>query len=152
LRGHPPPEQVAAERQITESVAQLVAGFRLGDNGPERVPQSSTNLPYRGLDYDTLRALRSYIYQEEGGVRVDEETLLNRLERTWRELVRADSQKMLENVQAFIARERALLTWIELRRHMAAFERAEKRMSTSSTCNFHGADYTRMGQRRHLKR
>jgi hypothetical protein len=120
-------DQAAAERQITENVAQLVAGFRSGDVGPEKVPQSGTSVPYRGLDYDSLRALRSYIYNEEGGVRVDEEALLNRLERTWRELVRADSQKMLENVQGFIARERALLTWIELKRHMAAFERAEKR-------------------------
>jgi hypothetical protein len=120
-------DQAAAERQITENVAQLVAGFRSGDVGPEKVPQSSTSLPYRGLDYDSLRALRAYIYNEDGGVRVDEEALLNRLERTWRELVRADSQKMLENVQVFIARERALLTWIELKRHMAAFERAEKR-------------------------
>jgi hypothetical protein len=136
LNAHHPPEQVAAERQITESVAQLVAGFRLGDSGHEQVPQSSTNIPYRGLDYDSLRALRSYIYQEEGGVRIDEEALLNRLERIWRELVRADSQKMLENVQAFIARERALLTWIELRRHMAAFERAEKRKLSSRACDF----------------
>lgn len=122
-------EQAAAERQITESVAQLVAGFRTGDVGPEKVPQSGASIPYRGLDYDSLRALRSYIYNEEGAVRVDEEVLLNRLERIWRELVRADSQKMLENVPVFIARERALLTWIELKRHMAAFERAEQRKS-----------------------
>jgi hypothetical protein len=122
-------EQAAAERQITESVAQLVAGFRTGDVGPENVPKSGASIPYRGLDYDSLRALRSYIYNEEGVVRVDEEVLLNRLERIWRELVRADSQKMLENVPVFIARERALLTWIELKRHMAAFERAEQRKS-----------------------
>lgn len=121
-------ERAAAERQITESVAQLVAGFRTGDVGPEKVPPSGASIPYRGLDYDSLRALRSYIYNEEGVVRVDEEVLLNRLERIWRELVRGDSQKMLENVPVFIARERALLTWIELKRHMAAFERAEQRM------------------------
>lgn len=121
-------EQAAAERQITESVAQLVAGFRSGGSEPEKVPQSGTSIPYRGLDYESLRALRSYIYNEEGGARVDEDALLNRLEKIWRELVRADSQKMLENVPVFIARERALLTWIELKRHMAAFERAEKRM------------------------
>jgi hypothetical protein len=127
-------EQAAAERQITENVAQLVAGFRLGDGGPEKVPLSSISIPYRGLDYDSLRALRSYIYNEEGGVQVDEDVLLNRLERIWRELVRADSQKMLVNVQSFIARERALLTWIELRRHMAAFERAERRRLLSTCC------------------
>jgi hypothetical protein len=123
-------ERAAAERQITESVAQLVAGFRTGDDRPEKVPPSGASVPYQGLDYDSLRALRSYIYGEEGVVRVDEEMLLNRLERIWRELVRGDSQKMLENVPVFIARERALLTWIELKRHMAAFERAEQRTST----------------------
>ncbi|KAH3917747.1 hypothetical protein HBI56_111700 [Parastagonospora nodorum] len=128
-------EQAAAERQITESVAQLVAGFRTGDVGPEKVPQSGASIPYRGLDYDSLRALRSYIYNEEGAVRVEEEVLLNRLERIWRELVRADSQKMLENVPVFIARERALLTWIELKRHMAAFERAEQRWASEGTTN-----------------
>lgn len=121
-------EQAAAERQITESVAQLVASFRSGGSELEKVPHSGSSIPYRGLDYESLRALRSYIYNEEGGPRVDEDALLNRLEKIWRELVRADSQKMLENVPVFIARERALLTWIELKRHMAAFERAEKRM------------------------
>ncbi|OAL00627.1 hypothetical protein IQ06DRAFT_275398 [Phaeosphaeriaceae sp. SRC1lsM3a] len=128
-------EQAAAERQITENVAQLVAGFRSGGSEPEKVPHSGTSIPYRGLDYESLRALRSYIYNEEGGARVDEDALLNRLEKIWRELVRADSQKMLENVPVFIARERALLTWIELRRHMAAFERAEKRWASEGTSN-----------------
>jgi hypothetical protein len=120
-------EQAAAERQITENVAQLVAGFRSSDLGPEKVPQSSISIPYRGLDYDTLRALRSYVYNEEAGGRIEEEWLLNRLERIWREEVRADSEKLLENVAVFFARERALLTWIELKRHMSAFERAEQR-------------------------
>jgi hypothetical protein len=121
-------EQAAAERQITENVAQLVAGFRSKDLGPEKVPQFSTSIPYRGLEYDTLRALRSYIYNEERGARIEEEGLLNHLERIWREDVRADSEKLLENVPVFIARERAFLTWIELKRHMSAFERAEQRM------------------------
>ncbi|KAL5120727.1 hypothetical protein ACEQ8H_001476 [Pleosporales sp. CAS-2024a] len=125
-------EQAAAERQITESVAQLVAGFPTGEVAAEKVPQAGTSVAYRGLDYDSLRALRSYIYQEEGDVRVEEEVLLSRLERIWRELVRADLDKMLENLPVFIARERALLTWIELKRHMAAFERAEQRWASES--------------------
>jgi hypothetical protein len=122
-------EQAAAERQITESVAQLVAGFRSNDVGPEKVPQSGVSIPFRGLEYDVVRALRSYVYNEEGSARADEEWLLNRLERVWREDVRADSEKILENVAVFIARERAFLTWIELKRHMAAYERAEQRKS-----------------------
>jgi hypothetical protein len=122
-------EQAAAERQITESVAQLVAGFRSNDLGPEKVPQSGVSITFRGLEYDVVRALRSYVYNEEGSARADEEWLLNRLERVWREDVRADSEKILENVAVFIARERAFLTWIELKRHMAAYERAEQRKS-----------------------
>ncbi|KAH8706911.1 hypothetical protein GQ44DRAFT_716138 [Phaeosphaeriaceae sp. PMI808] len=128
-------EQTAAERQITEKVAQLVAGFRSEDVGPEKVPLSSASIPYRGLDYDSLRALRAYIYNEETGIYIDEETLLNRLERTWREAVRADSEKMMDNVAGFIARERAFLTWIELKRHVAAFERAEERWLREGTSN-----------------
>jgi hypothetical protein len=122
-------EQAAAERQITESVAQLVAGFRSNDLGPEKVPQSGVSIPYRGLGYDAVHELRKYVYNEKNSARVDEEWLLNHLERVWREDVRADSEKLLENVPVFIARERAFLTWIELKRHMAAYERAEQRES-----------------------
>jgi hypothetical protein len=116
------------ERQITVDVAKLVASFRSGDAASEVVPQPSNNIPYRGLDYDCLRTLRSYIYNEDSGVRVDEEALLNRLEKQWREGVRGDYTKMIQDVPVFIARERAFLTWIELKRHVAAFMRAEERM------------------------
>jgi hypothetical protein len=117
-------------RQVAEQVAQLVGSFRIAESGREKVPQSNTSVPYRGLDYDSLRALRAYIYNEETGAHVEEEALLDRLERVWRECVRADSEKLLEDLASFVVRERAFLTWIELKRHMAAFERAEKRMST----------------------
>jgi hypothetical protein len=117
-------------RQVAEQVAQLVGSFRIAESGREKVPQSNTSVPYRGLDYDSLRALRAYIFNEETGAHVEEEALLDRLERVWRECVRADSEKLLEDLASFVVRERAFLTWIELKRHMAAFERAEKRMST----------------------
>ncbi|KAH7088139.1 hypothetical protein FB567DRAFT_331855 [Paraphoma chrysanthemicola] len=125
-------EQAAAERQITENVAQLVAGFR-EHAVPEKVPQAGISIPYRGLDYDSLRALRSYIYNEEAAAHIDEEALLNKLERIWREGVRADLEKLIANVPVFVARERAFLTWIELKRHVAAFERAERRWASEGT-------------------
>ncbi|KAF2026175.1 hypothetical protein EK21DRAFT_116071 [Setomelanomma holmii] len=125
-------EQAAVERQITENVAQLVAGFR-EHAIPEKVPKPGISIPYRGLDHDSLRALRWYCYNEETGVHIDEEGLLSRLERTWREGVRADTEKLMENVPVFVARERAFLTWIELKRHVAAFDRAEKRWASEGT-------------------
>jgi hypothetical protein len=145
-------EQAAAERQITEHVAQLVAGFR-EHAVPEKVPQPGISIPYRGLDYDTLRALRSYLYHEESGANIDEEALLNKLERIWREGVRADSEKLIENVPVFVARERAFLTWIELKRHVAAFERAEKRMLSNVYIPFENllTNHHRLGQRGHHK-
>lgn len=116
------------ERQITVDVAKLVASFRSGDASSEVVPQPTNSIPYRGIDYDCLRTLRSYVYDEENGVRVDEEALLNRLEKQWREGVRGDYAKMIQDVPVFIARERAFLTWVELKRHVAAFMKAEERM------------------------
>jgi hypothetical protein len=119
--------QAAADRQISVQMAALVASFRSDDSVPEELPQPNNSVPYRGLDYDGLRALRQYIYGEERGVSMDEEALLNQLERTWREGVRADYNKMIENIPVFIARERAFLTWVELRRHLAALLRANER-------------------------
>lgn len=115
------------DKQISVEVAKLVASFRTDDAASENVPQQNTSIPYRGLDYDSLRALRSLIYSEECSVQWDEDTLLNRLEKVWREGVRADYDKMVENIPVFIARERAILTWIELRRHLAALDRADRR-------------------------
>ncbi|KAJ4322084.1 hypothetical protein N0V94_002552 [Neodidymelliopsis sp. IMI 364377] len=119
--------QAAVDKQISVEVAKLVASFRSDDAAFEEIPQQNASVPYRGLDYDSLRALRAAIYNEESTVQWDEETLLNRLEKVWREGVRADYDKMVENIPVFIARERAILTWIELRRHLAALDRAGQR-------------------------
>jgi hypothetical protein len=119
--------QAAVDKQISVEVAKLVASFRSDDAAFEEIPQQNASIPYRGLDYDSLRALRAAIYNEESTVQWDEETLLNRLEKVWREGVRADYDKMVENIPVFIARERAILTWIELRRHLAALDRAGQR-------------------------
>jgi hypothetical protein len=144
-QGHPihPPESKAAvqqqianansaavDRQISVEVAKLVASFRSEDAASEEVPQPNNSIPHHGLDYDGLRALRQYIYGEERGVQLDEEALLNHLEKTWREGVRADYHKMIENIPVFIARERAFLTWVELKRHLAALHRASERTSS----------------------
>ncbi|KAF1959495.1 hypothetical protein CC80DRAFT_439271 [Byssothecium circinans] len=83
--------------------------------------------PYRGLDEDTLRALRAYIYREETQVPWEETPLLNRLENIWRFGVRCDHTRVMDNIGAFVARERAILTWIELKRHLADLDRADKR-------------------------
>jgi hypothetical protein len=119
--------QAAVDRQISVEVAQLVASFRSDDAASEEAPQKHASVPYRSLDHDSLKALRSYLYGEESGVQEDEEALLNHLEKTWREGVRADYEKMVEDIPVFIARERAILTWIELKRHLAALERADQR-------------------------
>ncbi|KAJ4382086.1 hypothetical protein N0V86_002415 [Didymella sp. IMI 355093] len=122
--------QAIVDKQISVEVAKLVARFRSDDAATEDVPQHDASIPYPGLDYDTLRAFRALIYNEECSVQWDEETLLNRLEKAWREGVRADSDKMIQNVPVFIARERAILTWIELRRHLAALDRADRRWNS----------------------
>ena len=119
--------QATIDRQISVGVAQLVASFRSEDASTEDVPQPNNSIPYHGLDPDCLRALRQYIYGEEHGIEVNEDALLDRLELTWRENVRGDYHKMVENIPAFIARERAILTWFELKRHLAALERADQR-------------------------
>lgn len=124
-------KQANNDKLISIEVAKLVASFRSDDAASEDVPQPNASVPYRGLDYDSLRALRSLIYNEECSVQWDEETLLNRLEKAWREGVRADYDKMVENIPVFIGRERAILTWIELRRHLAALDRADRRMFAS---------------------
>ncbi|KAF1947614.1 hypothetical protein EJ02DRAFT_449096 [Clathrospora elynae] len=122
--------QAAVDRDISVELAKLVASFRSDDAPSEEIPHPSNSIPYRGLDDDSLRALRQYIYGEVHGVPLDEEALLNSLEKMWREGVRADYHKMIENIPVFIARERAFLTWVELKRHLAALERANRRWST----------------------
>ncbi|KAL6711149.1 hypothetical protein ACN47E_005680 [Coniothyrium glycines] len=120
----------AIDRQISVDVARLVASFRPEGTASEQIPEPAMSKPYLGLDHDCLRALRQYIYGEEHGLAVDEEALLSRLELTWREGVRADYEKLTSNIPIFIARERAFLVWIELKRHLAALESADKRWRT----------------------
>jgi len=140
--------QAAADRQISVQMAALVASFRSDDGIPEELPQPNNSISYRGLDYDGLRALRQYIYGEERGVSMDEEALLNQLERTWREGVRADYNRIIENIPVFIARERAFLTWVELKRHLSALLRANDRTShpAGDLSSFHMLTSTQVGQ------
>jgi hypothetical protein len=119
--------QAAFDRQISVDVAGLVASFRSDSTATERIPEPTNSIPYKGLHYDDLRALRQYIYGEDCKIVVDEEALLNRLELAWREGVRADYEKLIANIPVFIARERAFFVWIELKRHLAALERADNR-------------------------
>ena len=121
-------QSAVAGRQATEKLAQLVGSFLIPFKGPEKVPPSNACIPYHGTHSDTVRALRAYIYNEETHYRLEENALLNRLERIWRELVRADTEKILEDPASFVARERAFFTWLEVKRLEAAFARAEKRM------------------------
>lgn len=118
----------AGIRQLGAEISQLVsdltsqAATTNGQNGIPAVP-----VPYPGLDVETLHALRDYIYQETTEVEWDEDGLLSRLESTWREGVRSDYDRMVLDIPAFIARERAFLTWIELKRHLADLQRAGTR-------------------------
>lgn len=126
---------VAGIRQLGAEISQLVSDLTpqaTATNGhgavPAVPPDGQRNaVPYPGLDVETLYALRDYIYQEKTEVEWEEEALLRRIETTWRDGVRSDYNRMLENVPAFIARERAFLTWIELKRHLADLQRAGTR-------------------------
>lgn len=127
-----------AARQLGSELASLVANFPSQDraNGwgasaSAITPQPSLEeLPRhnRGLDTDTLRALRAYIYYEGAEAHsVDEDALLQRLEAAWRDHVRTDQHRIMQDPALFIARERAFMTWIELKRHLADLDRADKR-------------------------
>lgn len=119
----------AGIRQLGAEISQLVSDLTSqattanGQGGA--IP--AVPIPYPGLDVETLHALRDYIYQEKTEVDWDEDRLLSRLESTWREGVRSDYDRMVLDIPAFIARERAFLTWIELKRHLADLQRAGTR-------------------------
>ena len=121
-------------RQLGAEISQLVSDLtpQAITGGQGTVPAVPTDgqrsaAPYPGLDMETLYALRDYIYDEKTEVEWDEEALLRRLETTWREGVRSDYDRMVLDIPAFIARERAFLTWIELKRHLADLQRAGTR-------------------------
>ncbi|KAL5411192.1 hypothetical protein PMIN04_010358 [Paraphaeosphaeria minitans] len=126
---------VAGIRQLGAEISRLVSDLTpqaTASNGhcavPGVAPSAQGNaVPYPGLDVETLYALRDYMYQEKTEVEWEEEALLRQLETTWRDGVRSDYHRMLDNVAAFIARERAFLTWIELKRHLADLQRAGTR-------------------------
>lgn len=120
-------------RELGAEISQLASDLTPGQQGgiPAVTAESARNsVTYPGLDVETLSALRAYIYgekSEKGEAELDEDILLRRLETAWREGVRSDINRMLENVPTFIARERAFLTWIELKRHLADLQRAGTR-------------------------
>jgi len=140
---HQPTPQSAANaplsnmRQLSADISKLVSDLTRKSDIPNGHATSGTSSlaavedtlrgPYVGLDEDVLRALRAYIYREDTSVVWEEEPLLSHLETAWRSGVRLDDKIMLENVPVFIARERAFLTWIELKRHLADLDRADKR-------------------------
>ncbi|ORX97227.1 hypothetical protein BCR34DRAFT_168254 [Clohesyomyces aquaticus] len=79
------------------------------------------------LDMDALHALRAYVYPSEADGVVNEELLLRRLEKAWREIVRASHNRRMESPILFAARDEAFLTWIEIRRTIAGFLRIMER-------------------------
>lgn len=132
--------------QLSSELGNLVSNF-LEDNNtaasrahhtPSPVPppihEEAQRKPptRRSLDTESLRAFRAYIYPGEGGPKWDEEILLRRLETTWRDDVRASQLQVRtsSDTAVFAARDRAFLTWIELRRHLADLEAADKRKLT----------------------
>ncbi|KAF1978647.1 hypothetical protein BU23DRAFT_449901 [Bimuria novae-zelandiae CBS 107.79] len=134
------PAPPVTTRQLGAEISQLVSDLTpqaTATNGQGAVPAVAADAqrsnPYPGLDVETLYALRDYIYQEKTEVDWDEDGLLRRLETAWREGVRSDYNRMLDNVPAFIARERAFLTWIELKRHLADLQRAGTRWGEEGT-------------------
>ncbi|KAF2727427.1 hypothetical protein EJ04DRAFT_505727 [Polyplosphaeria fusca] len=106
--------------------------------GPPRsaspmTPQSGAGESnHAGLDADTLRAFRRYIYYDEEGPECEEELLLHRLEKAWRDIVRTSKKAALGNAKLFAARDRAFLTWLELRRHLAELDRIHKEWNSPS--------------------
>lgn len=128
----PPPvtsDTSAAMRHLAAGMSHLVSSMTPTGNNMPAAPEDGprNNEPYHGLDEDTLRALRAYVYNEPTNVEWDEDSLLLRIEAIWRKGVRSDYSIMLENIQSFVARDRAILMWIELKRHLADLDRADKR-------------------------
>lgn len=126
----PPPSL----HQVSSELGSLACNF-LEDNSatdgsaaPSPTNAEQENLP-PALDAETLRGFRSYIYPGENGPKWDEQILLRRLETTWRDKVRTyHIRTMGETDQpVFAAADRAFLTWIELRRHLADLHNANER-------------------------
>ncbi|KAF2000130.1 hypothetical protein P154DRAFT_492731 [Amniculicola lignicola CBS 123094] len=113
-------------QQAFAGLGDLAANFMVDDAGPYRTVANGMG---RGLDADTLRAFRAYLYPGENDMLPDEDTLLRRLEMAWRNGVRPGVRSSRENPALFAAIDGAFLTWLELRRHLAELLRVEKRWS-----------------------
>ena len=130
-------------QKLSLELGNLVSNFLLEDGLREHAspitPQSAPGeASYNGtgpwrLDPDTLRALRAYIYREANDAQWDEDSLLRRLESAWRNGVRNERSHMLDSTPLFVAMDRTFLTWVELRRHLADLERADKSTYRCST-------------------
>lgn len=109
-------------RESTSSTSASPVTFQPGiSNNFEARPAG------RGLDMDTLHALRTYLYPHENGPKWDEDMLLHRIETIWRESVRT---RQIDDPTLFAARDLTFLTWIELRRHIAELEELSRLMTS----------------------
>jgi hypothetical protein len=132
----PPIPRVSSIQQLSADIGSLVSNFLEDEDtddtrhapsstAPEGMQRESSGT--QGLDVQTLQALRSYIYRSEDGPKWDEGTLLRRLETAWRRQVRTGPNRAAGDVALFAARDRAFLTWIELRRHQTDLVQAQER-------------------------
>jgi hypothetical protein len=133
-------QQPPSSQQLGAELGDLVTRF-LAD-GTAEVRNHAPSLPnahapreaaQQCLDPETLKAFRSYIYPSEEGPKWDEAILLRRLETAWRNKMRAGHNHAVGSVARFVARDRAFLTWIEIRRHLTDLHRSDERTSPTAT-------------------
>ncbi|KAF2743107.1 hypothetical protein M011DRAFT_461907 [Sporormia fimetaria CBS 119925] len=127
----PPVTGLPSVQQLGAEIGSLVSHFLEDSSTGERwpTPGSYGGQLQQALDAETLQAFRSYIYPSERGPKWDEQMLLRRLETAWRDKVRNwhKGTAAAGNAASFAACDRAFLTWIELRRHLADLEQANER-------------------------
>lgn len=126
----PPPSIKQLGAELENLVSEFLNGSTAENKGPSQSPTdahaTADEAQQAGLDLEALKAFRSYIYPSEQGPRWDEIVLLRRLETAWRNKVRASRNLAVGDEVRFAARDRAFLTWIELRRHLADLRRADE--------------------------
>ncbi|KAF2281517.1 uncharacterized protein EI97DRAFT_31616 [Westerdykella ornata] len=138
-RSTPPISRPPSLHQLRAEIGSLVSNFLEDDNNPragqdaalasrDGEAQQRSDGQGQALDAETLQAFRVYITTHEVGPGWDQAVLLRRLERAWRDKIRA-RQKGPEGANAalFAAQDGAFLTWIELKRHIADLIEAGKR-------------------------
>lgn len=128
--------------QLSSELGNMVSNFLEDGNHPHvglaHTPSPTVQAPgpettqgdmaaKRGLDLEALQAFRRYIYPGESGPKWDELGLLRRLETAWRDTIRTGHSHTIGDTALFAAQDRAFLTWIELRRHLADLDRANSR-------------------------